>query len=327
MKKIAVMGSGSWGIALAILLNKNGNEVKIWSYSQKESDEINLNRENKNCLPGIKIPKKILVSNDNKIILDSADFVIIAMPSKFIRENLQKFSIPENSIIINVAKGIEEGTFLRISEIIEQVCRNKKIVTLSGPTHAEEVSRNLPTTCVVASKNIELAKAVQKLFNNEFFRVYTTSDIIGVELGSALKNIIALASGIADGLGFGDNTKAAIITRGILEIVRLGEKLGAKAETFYGLSGMGDLVVTCISNHSRNRRAGILLGQGVPLDETLKKVNMVVEGVSNAKAVNDLAKKFDIDMPIVFEINKMLYEGKSPRQSVLDLMLRDAKDE
>lgn len=327
MKKIAVMGSGSWGIALAILLNRNGNEVKIWSYSQKESDEINLNRENKNCLPGIKIPNEILVSNDNKIILDGADFVIIAMPSKFIRENLQKFSIPENSIIINVAKGIEEGTFLRISEIIEQVCRNKKIVTLSGPTHAEEVSRNLPTTCVAASKNIELAKTVQKLFNNEFFRVYTTSDIIGVELGSALKNIIALASGIADGLGFGDNTKAAIITRGILEIVRLGEKLGAKAETFYGLSGMGDLVVTCISNHSRNRRAGILLGQGVPLDETLKKVNMVVEGVSNAKAVNDLAKKFDIDMPIVFEINKMLYEGKSPRQSVLDLMLRDAKDE
>lgn len=327
MNKIAVMGAGSWGCALAILLNKNGHEVKLWTHTQNEADSINLNHENKEYLPGIEIPEEIFVSSDSNKVLNDTEYVIIAVPSKFVRESVKKFSIQPGSIIINVAKGIENSTFLRMSQIIKEIVNDCDIVTLSGPTHAEEVSRFLPTTCVAASESLQAALQVQKLFNNKFFRVYTSSDIIGVELGGTLKNIIALAAGVADGLGFGDNTKAAIINRGILEIARFGEKLGARTETFYGLSGMGDLLVTCISNHSRNRRAGILLGQGLSFDETLKKVHMVVEGVNSAKAVNELAKKLNVDMPIVSEINKMLYEGKSPKQSVLDLMMREAKEE
>lgn len=321
------MGAGSWGTALAILLNKNGHSVKIWAHNQNEADAMNSDSENKEYLPRVKIPKEIFVSSNSDEILQAADYIIIAVPSKFVRECMKKFSIVPGSIIINVAKGIESGTFLRMSQIIKEIAGECEVVTLSGPTHAEEVSRSLPTTCVAAAENIETAKDVQKLFNNDFFRVYASSDLIGVELGGTLKNIIALASGVADGLGFGDNTKAAIISRGILEISRFGKKLGARSETFNGLSGIGDLIVTCISDHSRNRRAGILLGQGFSLDETLQKVHMVVEGVSSAKAVNNLAKKLGVDMPIIFEINKMLYENKSPRQSVLDLMMRDAKEE
>ncbi len=327
MKKIAIMGAGSWGCALAILLNKNGHKVSIWAHTQDLAEAINFNHENKEYLPQVSIPNEIFVSSDSDKVLENADYIIVAIPSKFVRECLEKFHIQPNSIIINVSKGIEGSTFLTMSQIIKDIVKDCQVVTLSGPTHAEEVSRFLPTTCVAACENLQVAMQVQQLFNNEFFRVYTSTDIIGVELGATLKNIIALASGVADGLGFGDNTKAAIISRGILEIARFGEKLGARSETFYGLSGMGDLIVTCISNHSRNRRAGILLGQGYTLEETLEKVHMVVEGVNAAKTVNELAKKLKIDMPIVSEINKMLYEGKSPKQSVLDLMMRQPKEE
>ena len=327
MGRIAIMGAGGWGCALAILLNKNGHEIKVWAHDQLEADNINQEHENKEYLSGVKIPEEIYFSADSQKVLDKSEYVIIAVPSKFVRECMSSFEINPKTIIINVAKGIESSTFKRMSEIISETTKDCEIATLSGPTHAEEVSRFLPTACVIASSNLETAVKIQKIFNNDFFRAYTSTDIIGVELGGTLKNIIALAAGISDGLGFGDNTKAALINRGIFEIARFGEKLGARTETFYGLSGLGDLVVTCMSQHSRNRRAGFLLGQGLSLNKTLEKVHMVVEGVNSAKAVYDLSKKLDIEMPIVTEINKVLYENKSPRQSVIELMSRQAKSE
>ena len=327
MKKIAIMGAGGWGCALAILLNKNGHEVKVWSHTQSEADIINLEHENKEYLSGVKIPEEIYFSSDSKKILDKSDYVIIAVPSKFVRQCMQNFLVPPGTIIINVAKGMENSTFMRMSQVISETTKNCEIATLSGPTHAEEVSRFLPTACVIASENPKIAIEIQKLFNNDFFRAYTSTDIIGVELGGTLKNIIALAAGISDGLGFGDNTKAALINRGIFEIARLGKKLGACSETFYGLSGLGDLVVTCMSRHSRNRRAGFLLGQGFSLEKTLEQVHMVVEGVNSARAVYDLSQKLNIEMPIITEIYKVLYKNKSPRQSVIELMSRQAKSE
>ena len=306
MAKVAIIGSGGFGCSIGILLNKNNHEVKIWSYSQNEIDQINKTHENKDFLPGVKIPESIFFSNDSEEILSDAEFIINALPSKFVRATLKNFSFKPNQKILNVSKGIEDKTFMRMSEVIYDVTNNNNIAALSGPTHAEEVSKFLPTACGVASKNINLAHEIQKW---------------------TLKNIIALATGISDGLGFGDNTRASLITRGLIEISRFGEKMGAKPETFNGLSGLGDLITTCVSEHGRNRRAGILLGQGMKLDQVVEKIKMVVEGANNIKPVYELAKKSNLELPIIFEVHKILFENKDPKQSVLDLMLRAPKPE
>lgn len=325
MKKIAVLGSGSWGTSLSILLHNNGHKVYLWSFKSEEAKSIREKRENVEFLPEIKIPDNIVVTDSEQEAVQDADIIVFATPSKFVRSISEKFShyINENQIIVNVAKGLEDGTLYRLSEVIESVIPKVHICVLSGPSHAEEVARGIPTTCVASCKDIKIAEQIQNIFMSPLFRVYTNTDIIGVEIGGALKNVIALAAGTSDGLGFGDNTKAALMTRGIVEIARLGVAMGAETETFAGLSGIGDLIVTCTSMHSRNRRAGILLGQGKTLDETLKQIHQVVEGVNTAKAAYDLANKYNVKMPITAEINKVLFEGKSAKQAVADLMTRD----
>lgn len=324
MKKITVIGSGSWGTALAVLLHNNGYTVDMWTSRKEKAEAIKLAGENKEFLPGIAIPHQINITSDENIVKDS-DIIVFAKSSKFIRVTAEKFApyLNKNQIIVNVAKGLEDKTLYTMSEIIETVIPQCRVCILSGPSHAEEVAKEVPTTCVVSSKDKQMSEQIQDIFMSSTFRVYTNTDMVGVEIGGSLKNVIALAVGISDGLGFGDNTKAALMTRGIVEIARLGVAMGAEAMTFAGLSGIGDLIVTCTSMHSRNRRAGILLGQGKSLDETLKEVHQVVEGVNTAKAAYDLAKKYNIDMPITEEINKFLFENKSAKQVVIDLMTRD----
>lgn len=324
MEKITVIGSGSWGTALAVLLYNNGHNVNMWTSRKEKAEAINLAGENKEFLPQIAIPKQINVTNEESAV-ENSNIIVFAKSSKFIRVTAEKFSpyLNKNQIIVNVAKGLEDDTLYTMSEIIENVIPQCKVCVLSGPSHAEEVAREIPTTCVVASKDKQVSEYIQDVFMNSIFRVYTNSDIIGVEIGGSLKNVIALAAGISDGLGFGDNTKAALMTRGIVEIARLGVAMGGEAMTFAGLSGVGDLIVTCTSMHSRNRRAGILLGQGKSLNETLKEIHQVVEGVNTAKAAYNLAKKYNIDMPITEEINRVLFENKSAKQVVIDLMTRD----
>lgn len=324
MKKIAVIGSGSWGTALAVLLYNNKHKVSLWSFKKEEAQNIKSCGENKEFLPGIKIPEEINVTNDESIAKD-VDIIVFATPSKFVRSIAERFSpyINENQIIVNVAKGLEDKTLYRLSQVIESVIPICPVCVLSGPSHAEEVSRSIPTVCVVSCKNISVAEQVQDIFMSNVFRVYTSDDIIGVEMGGALKNVIALAAGACDGMGYGDNTKAALMTRGIAEIARLGTAMGAKTITFAGLSGIGDLIVTCTSMHSRNRRAGILLGKGKSLEEALYEVHQVVEGVNTAKAAYDLAKKYNVEMPITLEVNRVLFDGKDTHQAVIDLMNRD----
>ncbi len=324
MKKIAVIGSGSWGTALAVLLHSNNHSISLWSFKKEEAQNIKSCGENTEFLPGIKIPKEINVTNDETVVKD-ADIIVFATPSKFVRNIAQRFSayITEKQIIVNVAKGLEDNTLYRLSEVIENVIPICPVCVLSGPSHAEEVALSIPTVCVVSCKDISVSQQIQDVFMNSVFRVYTSDDIIGVEIGGALKNVIALAAGVSDGMGYGDNTKAALMTRGIAEIARLGIAMGAKAETFAGLSGIGDLIVTCTSMHSRNRRAGILLGKGKSLEEALYEVHQVVEGVNTAKAAYDLAKKYNVEMPITAEVNKVLFEGKDTKQAVIDLMNRN----
>lgn len=328
MKTVAVIGSGGWGTALAIQLKNAGNNVILWSFKEEEARAILSDRENKEFLPGIKIDPDIVVTYKDEDVL-WADMFVIATPSKFVRAMAKRFSpyIAKDKIVINVAKGFEEGSLLRLSQVIKEEIPQCKVAVLSGPTHAEEVGKGMATAIVAASEDEDVARAVQDVFMSEMFRVYINTDIIGVELGGALKNLIALAAGIADGLGYGDNPKAALMTRGLEEIVRLGIAMGAKGETFGGLSGVGDLIVTCTSMHSRNRRAGILLGQGKSLEETLKEVHMVVEGISNAKAAFELSKKYNVEMPITNEINNVLYGGKKVDKAVYDLMTRDKTNE
>lgn len=328
MKKIFVAGSGSWGTALAILLSTNGHDVTLWSYDQTEADNINLYRENRPFLPNIKIPDSLNVTH-SKERMPECEIIVLAVPSKFVRSTLEGFVplLTNGQIIVNVSKGLEENTLLTLSEVISETAPMCRVAVLSGPSHAEEVSLGLPTVCVSSSTDIEVAEIIQDAFMNPAFRVYTNDDIMGVELGGALKNLIALAAGICDGIGYGDNTKAALMTRGIVEITRLGVAMGANAATFSGLAGIGDLIVTCTSMHSRNRRAGILLGQGKSLDEVLLEIGMVVEGVNTAKAAYDLSVKYGVDMPIVAEINNALFKGKSPKQAVHDLMTRDKNAE
>ena len=329
MAKISVMGAGSWGTALAILLNNNGHQVILWSALGDEVALLCEKRENPAKLPGVKIPEGILITKDEKLAMDQPDVVILAVPSPFTRSTSKRLApyVRQGQIIVNVAKGVEEKTLMTLSEIIEQEIPCANVCVLSGPSHAEEVSRGLPTTCVVSSHKRATAEYLQEIFMSPVFRVYTTPDILGVELGGALKNVIALAAGTADGLGYGDNTKAALITRGIAEIGRLGVKMGAKAETFAGLSGIGDLIVTCASVHSRNRKAGYLMGKGYTMKQAMDEVKMVVEGVYSAKAAKELAEKYEVEMPIVDEVNKILFEDKPAADAVIDLMLRDEKVE
>ncbi len=325
--KIVVIGGGSWGTALAKVLCDNGNEVIVWTNQENDANAVNTTNRNEKYLPGVDLPKTLVFSTDKNVILEG-EVIVSALPSKvtggFYRENKEFFN--ENQIIVNVAKGFDPEDQSRLSVAIAKAVTSK-VCVLSGPSHAEEVANKQLTVLTVASEDKAVAELVQKLFSNEYIRVYTNKDIIGVELGGATKNIIALAAGVLDGLGYGDNTKAALMTRGMHEITKLGVILGANVNTFYGLTGMGDLIVTCGSMHSRNRRAGILLGQGKTLEETLKEIGMVVEGVEAVKIVYQLSKKLDVEMPLTEALYSGLFENKPPKELLLNLMSRDMKSE
>lgn len=329
MKKVSVIGAGSWGTALAVLLANNGHEVTLWSVDPHEIDMLTNKREQKEKLPGVKLPDNITVEADMETSLKDKDVVVMAVPSPVVRSVAKQMSpfIADGQVIVNVAKGIEDVTYMTLSEIIEEEIPNAEVCVLSGPSHAEEVGKRIPTTVVVASKKKAIAEMLQDVFMSEVFRVYTNPDIMGIELGGALKNVIALAAGTTDGLGYGDNTKAALMTRGIAELTRLGVALGGKAETFSGLTGVGDLIVTCTSVHSRNRKAGYLIGKGMTADEAMKEVKMVVEGVYSAKAALGLARKCGVDVPIVEAVNRVLFENADPREEVSHLLMRERRKE
>lgn len=329
MANITIMGAGSWGLGLAILLNNNGHTVTVWSVFADEVTLLDKERENKKCLPGVHIPEKIIFEADTKKAVESADVIVLAVASPYTRSTAKLFSeyVKEGQYIVNVGKGIEEVSLMTLCQVVEEEIPQAVVAVLSGPSHAEEVGRGIPTTCVIGTHNKQDAEYLQNIFMSDVFRVYTSPDMLGVCVGGALKNVIALAAGIADGLGYGDNTKAALITRGIAEIARLGIAMGADAHTFTGLSGIGDLIVTCASMHSRNRRAGILIGQGYTKDQAMEEVQMVVEGVFSAKAAYALSKKYNVDMPIVEQVNLILFEEKKPADAVKELMLRDKRIE
>ena len=328
MAKIGIIGAGTWGIALSVLLHDNGHKISVWSALPQEIKDLQEKHEHKN-LPGVVLPEDMEFTADLGHAMDQKDLLVLAVPSIFTRSTAHAMNpfCKEGQIVVNVAKGIEESTLMTLSEIIEEELPMADVAVLSGPSHAEEVGRGLPTTCVISAHTQETAEYLQSIFMSPVFRVYTTPDILGVELGGALKNVIALAAGTADGLGYGDNTKAALITRGITEIGRLGKKMGAQMETFYGLSGIGDLIVTCASVHSRNRRAGVLIGQGATMQEAMDQVQMVVEGVYSAKAGRALAEKYQITMPIIEQVNQVLFEDKPAAQAVGQLMTRDRTQE
>lgn len=327
MASIGVIGAGSWGTALAFLLHNNGHKVTLWSIIESEVELLKTKRENPDKLPGVKLPESMAITSDLEEAIIGKDVLVLAVPSLFVRSTACKMKeyVGEGQIIVNVAKGIEDGTLHTLSQVIGSELPQAEIAVMSGPSHAEEVGRGLPTTIVVGARNRKTAEYLQNIFMSNVFRVYTSPDVLGIELGGALKNVVALAAGIADGLGYGDNTKAALITRGITEIARLGMAMGGKLETFSGLSGIGDLIVTCASMHSRNRRAGILIGKGYSYEEAMKEVNMVVEGVYSAKAAIGLAEKYDVQIPIIEQVNEVLFHGKKADEAVRDLMLRDKK--
>ena len=327
MSKVGVIGAGGWALGLAILLNNNGHEVTVWSKLTAEIEAIRTTGENAKSLPGVKIPQEIELTTDLYKLASENELLVMAVASPYVRSTASEIgALGLDSLrIVNVAKGVEESTLMTMTQIIEEEIPNCEVAVLSGPSHAEEVGRGVPTTCVVGAESKEFAEYLQNVFMSEVFRVYINPDILGIELGGSLKNVIALAAGIADGLGYGDNTKAALITRGIHEIALLGVAMGSKIETFYGLSGIGDLIVTCASMHSRNRRAGILIGQGKTMDEAMAEVHMVVEGVYSAKAASALSQKYDVDMPIVNSVTKILFEGMDASSAVKDLMVRDKK--
>lgn len=329
MADISIIGAGSWGTALAVLLHKNGHRVTVWSVIESEIRMLQKEHEHKDKLPGVKLPEDMEFTTDLEKAVTEADVVVLAVPSPYTRSTSHSMAplVKEGQIIVNVAKGIEEKTFFTLSQIIEEEIPQARVAVLSGPSHAEEVGRGIPTTIVVGAKEKQVAEYLQNIFMNEVFRVYISPDVLGIELGAALKNVVALAAGIADGLGYGDNTKAALITRGITEIARLGVAMGGKFETFCGLTGIGDLIVTCASMHSRNRRAGILIGQGYTMKQAMDEVKMVVEGVYSAKAAMGLAKKFDVQLPIIEQVNAVLFEGQLADEAVKNLMLRDKKIE
>lgn len=327
--RIGIIGAGSWGLALAVLLSGNGHDVTVWSRGShpEEFEMLNKEREHKTKLPGVKIPKEVIFTTDWENVMSQKDFFVISIPSTQIRETAARMRgyVSLGQIVVNTSKGIEESTLSTLSDVIKEEIPTANVVVLCGPSHAEEVGRGLPTTIVAGSSDIKAAEYVQNVFMNDFFRVYTSTDVLGIEIGSALKNVVALAAGITDGLGYGDNTKAALITRGIAEITRLGTKMGGRFETFAGLTGIGDLIVTCASVHSRNRKAGFLIGQGKTASQAMDEVKMVVEGVYSAKAAMLLAKKYDVELPIIEQVNRVLFENKSPKDAVSDLMLREKK--
>lgn len=327
MADVSIIGAGSWGTALAVLLYKNGHRVTIWSILEEEIVMLKNEHEHKDKLPGVKLPEDMIFTTDLEAAVKGKDVLVLAVPSPFTRSTSHRMRsyVADGQIIVNVAKGIEESSLLTLSQIIEEEIPAAQVAVLSGPSHAEEVGRGIPTTIVVGAAKKETAEYLQNLFMNEVFRVYISPDVLGIELGAALKNVVALAAGIADGLGYGDNTKAALITRGIAEIARLGTAMGGRFETFCGLTGIGDLIVTCASMHSRNRRAGILIGKGYSMDEAMKEVKMVVEGVYSAKAAMGLSKKYGVQIPIIEQVNEVLFEGKAADAAVKDLMIRDKK--
>ena len=328
MKKIAIIGSGSWGVALSIHLSKLGNQIKIWSFSQEEADLINKEKKCK-FLPNVKIPDNVECSTRfEEVIEDDTDFILHVTPSKFTRDVFKQYKqyVGDKPVII-CSKGFEKDTLKTLDEVILDEMPEAKIGVLSGPSHAEEVSIAIPTVLVLASEHEEILKNVQDTFMCTNMRIYTSNDVKGVELGGALKNIIAFCAGVAAGIGLGDNTFAALITRGLGELTRLGVELGGKKDTFYGLSGLGDLIVTCLSEHSRNRRAGKLIGQGKTLEETKKEVGMVIESIDNIDVAYELCKLHNIDMPIVTTVYKVIYENLDPKEAVENLMTRAKKME
>ncbi|MCR4318248.1 MAG: NAD(P)-dependent glycerol-3-phosphate dehydrogenase [Planctomycetes bacterium] len=346
--KITVIGDGSFGTTLALVLLENGNEVTLWSRDAGYSRELSERRENRKFLPGVLLPAELNLTSDDARAMEGADYLVTAVPTKFQRKVLERLAPHYDALfhgngarIVNVSKGMEPGTLATGSRIIaetlgasddgrgsvESNSDQSKICVLSGPSHAEEVVRKLPTTVVVASTNQELAQDVQRLFGTPYFRCYTASDVVGVELGSVLKNVIAIAAGICDGLDFGDNTKSALMTRGLVEMIRLGAKLGAREETFIGLSGIGDLITTCVSKFGRNRAVGERIAKGETLAQIESSTDMVAEGVLSAKAIKELSDRMNVEMPITGEIYAVLFENKNPREAVRDLMLRDYKSE
>ncbi len=329
MANVGVVGAGSWGTALALVLEKNGHQVTLWSSREEKAEELRNLRENTDKLPGVRIPEEIRITSDMETAVKGKELVVLGVPSLYIRSTAAKMApfVHDQQIIVNVSKGIEEQTLDTMTDIILEEIPNADAAVLSGPSHAEEVSRFIPTTLVAGAKSRKTAERIQQIFMNEVFRVYTSPDMLGIEIGGALKNVIALAAGISDGLGFGDNTKAALITRGIAEMSRLGVAMGGYQETFSGLAGMGDLIVTCASQHSRNRKAGYLIGQGYTMQEAMDEVKMVVEGVHSAKAALQLADKYYVRMPIIEQVNAVLFEGKTAKDAVRELMVRGGKTE
>jgi glycerol-3-phosphate dehydrogenase (NAD(P)+) len=332
MSKISILGAGSWGIALAVMLNSSGHKIILWEFNHQDMIKLKRQREHKEKLPGIMIPQEVEITDDLAEATRNSEIILLTLPSHTVREVAKKMvSVDLNDpIIVNLAKGIENDTLCRMSEILTgelPESLHRKIATLSGPSHAEEVSKKIPTTVVVAGFDQNILKKVQEVFMNPYFRVYTNSDLIGVELGGSLKNIIAIASGICDGLNLGENTKGALLTRGLAEMIRLGEKLGARAQTFAGLSGMGDLITTCFSRYSRNRYVGEEIGKGKKLDEVLAKMVMVAEGVKTTISAYQLSQKYNVEIPITKEVYQVLFEGKEPLKGVYDLMTRDPKSE
>ena len=329
MKKIGIIGAGSWGTALAVNLSNNGHDVTIWSIMEDEIRMLKEHHEHLDKLPGVKLSEEMKFTTSMEEAVKGMDMLVLAVPSIFTRSTSKAMApfVEDGQIIVCVAKGIEEDTLMTITDVVEDEIPNADVCVLCGPSHAEEVGVGLPTTVVAGAKTRQTAECVQDIFMNETFRVYTSPDVLGMELGGSLKNVIALAAGMADGLGYGDNTKAALITRGISEITRLAVAMGAKPETLNGLTGIGDLIVTCESKHSRNRKAGMLMGQGMTMEEATKEVKMVVEGVYSAKAALALARKYYVTMPIIEQVNLVLFENKSVKEAVTDLMVRDKRSE
>ena len=328
MSKITVIGSGSWGVALATYLAKQGNEIKVWSFSEKERDEINNERK---CvfLPKITLPDNIYCTNDFKEALEGTEYVIHVTPSKFVRNTIKGYKdfITKDQVVLMCSKGFEAGTNLALDDVIEQELPGIRYGILAGPSHAEEVSVDIPTALVIASHDEDVRKNVAELFKSPVMRIYTSKDVKGVELGGALKNIIAFCAGVSVGLELGDNTFAALATRGLVEIARLGTKMGGEEKTFYGLTGLGDLIVTCSSEHSRNRRAGKLIGQGYSVEQAREQIGMTIESIDNIEVAYALAKQYDVEMPIVDTVYNVLYNGLDPREAVEILMTRKLKEE
>ena len=329
MKQIAIIGSGSWGVALAIHLAKNGNMVKIWSFSEEEANLLN-NEKKCKFLPQAVIPDNIECRNSFEEVINGADIILHVTPSKFTRDTVKKYKQyvdVKNQPIVVCSKGIEKETALTLDEVIKQEIPDARVGALSGPSHAEEVSMGIPTVLVIASNDEEIKEIIQDAFMNELIRIYTSNDVKGVELGGALKNIIAFCAGVAAGLGFGDNTYAALITRGLVEIRKLGIALGGEKDTFYGLTGLGDLIVTCLSEHSRNRKAGKLIGQGKTIEETRKEVGMTIESIDNIEVAKSLADKLNLELPILNTVYDVLYNNLNPKDAVNILMTRGRKEE